>query len=170
MALGVAWTVLNAAEAPTLEKIHVVSSWPGARNESKVPSTFTYTDSNGVSNWGHGIGDNALVLRLTKLDLEVPNVEKALRSLEQTVSEAKLLANLTGTGGRERHVPYHLTRTSEDIMTEYLRNVFRETLKDIRNRNDFIGLSHVQIELVITHPAVHTFSKPQSSLNAVARL
>lgn len=154
MALGVAWTVLNPREAPSLRRVYVVSSWPGARNESKVPSTFTYSRSNGVSNWGHGIGANAFVLRLTKLDLKTPKLGQALSNLEQMLSEAKLLAFDKGPGGRGRDIPHHLTRTSEDVMTEYLRNVLRETLKDIRNRNDLINQLQIPIDLVITHPAV----------------
>ena len=123
--------------------------------ESKVPSLITYSPNKGTM-WGYGIGEGAYVLRWTKLQLEPPTRDEALERLKHTLEETRLLA-FDVNGGREpASIPYHLTCSTERIVTDYLHHVAEAVEKDIigKQENGALALEECPIDLIITHPAV----------------
>ncbi|KAL8397870.1 hypothetical protein RB594_004537 [Gaeumannomyces avenae] len=150
---GVAWILTKGPDEgpPTLADIKAVQNW-GSGIGDKVPSRYTYAPKNG-SDWGYGIGEGSYVVRLTKLDLEQPTRLKALEQLVKTLRHAGEL-EFTEDHVARGEVPRHLTKSSLDVMTAYLKNVAREVHKDIANNRDPAALDEFPIDLVITHPAV----------------
>ena len=142
--------------------------WPGAVSDPKVPTTYTYSSNAGRYRWGHKIGKKSLVIRWTKLYLELPSLEKALETLKQTVSEAGQLNFNTNPRARERNIPFHLTHTNEDIMTDYLGEVLAHARLDIKSKQGEEQLSQHPIDLVITHPAVCVHPPPSSHVLAMS--
>ncbi|KAH8894314.1 hypothetical protein GQ53DRAFT_643950 [Thozetella sp. PMI_491] len=150
---GVGW-ILTGREAVDPSAIRVVRNWgPGAIGP-KVPSLFTYSMNTGQK-WGYGVGDNAYVIRWTKLELEQPSRLDALNALKNMVREASHL-RFGQNGGPLTQIPRHLTRTSEDILTDYLTEVANCVRKDIESETDDQALAQMQfpMDFVITHPAI----------------
>jgi hypothetical protein len=135
-----------------LSDIRHVQNWGTSVIGHKVPSVITYSATQGNS-WGYGIGDNAYVLRWTKLELEPPSRLTALTLLRQTLSEARQLS-FNRQNVLARRIPRHLIKTSVDIMTDYLTEVAICVRHDIENNRDKTTLTQFPIDLVITHPAV----------------
>ncbi|KAL8366165.1 hypothetical protein RB595_004779 [Gaeumannomyces hyphopodioides] len=150
---GVAWILTKGPDEgpPTLADIKAVQNW-GSGIGDKVPSAYTYAPKNG-SDWGYGIGEGSYVIRLTKLDLERPTRLKALEQLVKTLRHAGEL-EFTDDHVTRGEVPRHLTKSSLDVMTAYLKNVANEVYKDIANNRDPAALDEFPIDLIITHPAV----------------
>jgi hypothetical protein len=147
--LGVAW-VLTAGETPTLADIHAVQNW-GSSIGPKVPSTYTYSANRGDS-WGYGIGDNAYVIRWTKLELEPPSLLNALKTLRRTLLEAEQLG-FTDENVLQNQIPRHLIRTPPDVMTDYLTEVAACVRRDIESKRDRDTVGKFPMDFVITHPA-----------------
>ncbi|KPM41797.1 hypothetical protein AK830_g4680 [Neonectria ditissima] len=145
---GVAWT-LTAGETPTLADVNVVANW--GRIAQKVPSLYTYSSSEGEL-WGYDIGDNAYVIRWSKLDLEAPKRVDALIALKRTIQEAAYL-NFGSDNVLSSHIPRHLIKSTSDVITDYLMEVANATRLDIENKRDPETLRQFPIDLVITHPA-----------------
>ena len=139
--------------APRLGEIETVTEWL-SRTMPKIPSEITYSEHLGRENWGFGIGSNALVIRWTKLDLEAPSLEKALENMKQTISEARQLYFESGPSARNRRIPHHLTYTSEDVMRDYLEQVFLAARNDIKAKKGLETLELYPLDLVMTHPVV----------------
>jgi len=118
-----------------------------------VPSRFTYSPIRGTDRWGNGIGSDALVIRWTKLELELPKRDKALEILRETISETPRMKLDSRTRAFKR-IPAHLVMTSEDTVTDYLTGVLTYARRDIERVTDYTNLTSKTIDLVITHPAV----------------
>ncbi|KAK2779585.1 hypothetical protein CKAH01_02933 [Colletotrichum kahawae] len=152
---GVAWT-LTTGRDPKQERIELVDNWQGAV-QAKVPSKYTYTACNGTK-WGYGMGPEALVLKLTKLKLEPPSLRDALQELKTSLVDAHRLGmneiNNRNTVDVGDDFPHYLTKSPEQIITDYLTNVAKYVRGDIRAKKDPNTLSEFPIDLVITHPAI----------------
>ncbi len=131
----------------------MVQNWSEENINPKVPSEFTYSANDG-ENWGSGIGDNAFVIRWTKLELERPKRLHALAALDRTLGEAGQLSFKPGSSD----IPRHLIRSPADVMTDYLYEVAKCVRRDIEADRDPMNLSRYPIDLVITHPAVRRLS------------
>ncbi|KAI1373089.1 hypothetical protein F4677DRAFT_430205 [Hypoxylon crocopeplum] len=147
---GVAW-ILTVGETPRLSDIKVVRNWPNGI-DPKVPSLYTYSANSG-DQWGYGIGDNAYVIRWTKLELEQPSLVEALRSLRLTLLEANHLG-FTEENVLRNQIPRHVIKTPSDVMTDYLTEVALCVRRDIEAEKDPVTLTQFPIDFVITHPAV----------------
>ncbi|KAH7012861.1 hypothetical protein EDB80DRAFT_834451 [Ilyonectria destructans] len=148
---GVAWA-LTTGQAPTLADVNVVNNW-GRVIESKVPSLYTYSRSaDGGELWGYDIGDNAYVIRWSKLELEAPSRLDALIALKRTIAEAHQL-HFGKTNVLQGQIPRHLTKSASDVVTDYLSQVASAVRQDIENKRDARTLLEFPIDLVITHPA-----------------
>lgn len=149
---GVAWA-LTTGQAPTLADVNVVNNW-GRVIESKVPSLYTYSRTlDDGELWGYDIGDNAYVIRWSKLELEAPSRLQALKTLKRTIAEARQL-DFGQTNVLQGQIPRHLTKSASDVVTDYLIQVAGAVRKDIENKRDARTLLEFPIDLVITHPAV----------------
>lgn len=133
-----------------------MDNWQGAV-QAKVPSKYTYTACNGTK-WGYGIGPEAVVLKLTKLKLEPPSLSDALQELKTSLVDAHRLGmneiNNRNTVDVGDDFPHYLTKSPEQIITDYLTNVAKYVRGDIRAKKDPNTLSEFPIDLVITHPAI----------------
>ncbi|KAH9884837.1 hypothetical protein F4778DRAFT_799407 [Xylariomycetidae sp. FL2044] len=129
---GVAW-VLTTGSQPRLSDIHVVSNWPDSI-DPKVPSLYTYTASDG-QRWGANIGENAYVIRWTKLELEKPSLEAALNTFRRTLLQVKHL-NFRSEDVRDNRIPHHITKTPREVMTSYLKEVAEFVRRDIEANKD----------------------------------
>ncbi|KAH7176556.1 hypothetical protein EDB81DRAFT_42690 [Dactylonectria macrodidyma] len=146
---GVAWA-LTAGETPTLADVHVVDHW-GSEISAKVPSLYTYTANDGEL-WGYDIGDDAYVIRWSKLELEAPSRLDALISLKRTIAEARLL-DFDTDDTLKSNFPRHLIKSPFDVVRDYLIEVATVLRQDIEKEKGPPSLSQFPIELVITHPA-----------------
>ncbi|KAI1349090.1 hypothetical protein F5Y01DRAFT_327762 [Xylaria sp. FL0043] len=148
---GIAW-VLTTGNAPSLEDINVVMNWPPGEQQPKVPSLITYTEHRGAG-WGYGIGYDAHVLSWTKMKLETPSRREAIENLCQMLEPAEDHAFNPRDASRN-HSHRHLTKTPEEVLTDYLAKVAAVVRQDIRNKKDEVVLTKFPIDLVITHPAI----------------
>ncbi|CAI4213304.1 unnamed protein product [Parascedosporium putredinis] len=129
--LDLSYVSITAQRIPLkLSDIFVVQDWGGGESIPKVPSLFTY-DPQGGGCWGHNIRENSVIIRWTKLELEVPRD--------------------TSDG----NVPEHLIKSSPQIMTAYLTEVAKAVRADIEAKRSAATelLARFPIDLVITHPA-----------------
>ncbi|KAK4225637.1 hypothetical protein QBC38DRAFT_254642 [Podospora fimiseda] len=151
---GVAWILTQPRERPKVSDIKVVKNWTqGSDIRPKVPSEITYSANSG-SNWGFNIGKEAYILRWTKLQLPVPGRLDALISMRRALQEAdKLDLARNGQERRRADLPRHLIKTTPQIVTDYLTEVFKQARADIEREKDAKTLEQFPIDLVITHPA-----------------
>lgn len=154
--VGVAW-ILTTSNRVGLSDIRAVDIWPGGIGD-KVPSEYTYSANSGQS-WGYGIGNNAYVIRWTKLELEKPARLDALLALSRTIGEAGQL-NFGPQNVVRSEIPRHLIRNASNIVTDYLYEVALVARRDIESLKDPQTLSQFPIDFVITHPAVSLRSRP----------
>lgn len=160
--IGAAWILTNGQQT-RLSDIHVVQSWPGAI-EPKVPSRYTYSANDG-HNWGYGIGDNAYVMEWTKLKLQRQTTAKALQGLVQTMVEEEKLSFRNNT-----QIPRHLIRDAPDVVTDYLYEVAKCVLSDIRSETAREAIMQFPMDFVITHPAVrNAFEASDETANLLNR-
>lgn len=123
-------------------------NWP-VKIENKVPSELTYSRSSG-QRWGYGIGENAYVLRWTKLELPIRRRDKVLVTLEQAIKE--LQKNRGNHDGIEDSL--HLMKTVGDIVTDYLREIAECVKNDIESKKGVDFWKLFPVDIVITHPVV----------------
>jgi hypothetical protein len=140
---------LTTGKEPILSDIRAVQNW-GKDLEPKVPSAYTYSASRGDC-WGSGIGDNAYVITLTKLDFPIPSRVEALDALKRMLVEAQ---QLKGLDAHTENIPWHLIHTSEDVATDYMKEVASCVRRDIATERDPQALRKFPIDFIITHPAV----------------
>lgn len=156
---GVAW-ILTDGQVPTREHIKVVDRW-GNNNQVKVPSLYTYSASNG-ERWGFDIGDDAFVIRWSKLELGRRSPLEALSMLERTIEKA---GNLDL--GPHGMFPGHLMRGTTDVITDYLRKVAYCVRLHIEKNAGEVALKEFPIDLIVTHPAVSKFPHTVSEKNYI---
>ncbi len=132
----------------------MVDHWPAGAGD-KVPSLFSYAaDYEEGNRWGYDTQDGAYTLRWTKTELASPVRLDALIALRQTLSDVALL-NLGHRNAVASPIPRHLSKTAEDIATDYLTMVAMSVREDIQRKENLELLRRViPVDLVITHPAV----------------
>ncbi|KAH8879091.1 hypothetical protein GQ53DRAFT_612588, partial [Thozetella sp. PMI_491] len=163
---GVAW-ILTHGGPVTLQDIQVVTSWP-ARNDPKVPSLFTYAANDTGRRWGFNIGDDAYVIRLTKMKLGRPNKRLlAVENLAETADEARFLPFEQDYASSQ--LPRHLTRTPGDVVADYLQEVAVVVRDDMENIIDPHILRTMQfpIDLIVTIPAIWDYRAKNLTFRAV---
>ena len=123
-------------------------------NHNKIPSVYSYSPASpaGEQQWGASLSPDAIAMVNTKLELDVQ--ENKLDELEL------ILQVLDGTGDLEfEHVkkskgyPEYTWKNPEDIVTDYLTQVFRHLNKTL----DHFGSSlrrQIPVDIVITVPVV----------------
>ncbi|KAI0450091.1 hypothetical protein F5B21DRAFT_517692 [Xylaria acuta] len=132
----------------------------------KVPSKLTYTRNQGEQ-WGYGIGEDAYIIKWTKMNLERPSRLQAIKTLRQTLESAEQLA-FDPRGALQAQVPHHLTKTPADILTDYLAKVAAVVRQDIKDKRDEEVIKRLPIDLVITHPAIWDARARNSTFRAAS--
>ncbi|KAI0532804.1 hypothetical protein GGR58DRAFT_522464 [Xylaria digitata] len=141
---------------------------PSGVQEPKVPSEIAYTGNRGEQ-WGYGIGDDAYVISWTKMKLEKPlSLLQAIEALWQTLAPAEqLAADPRNASGNQ--IQRHLTKTSADILTDYLAKVATAVRQDIGNKRDEEVLRRFPIDLVTTHPVGWDARARNTTFRAVSK-
>jgi hypothetical protein len=160
---GAAWAlVTNDSRNNDQKDINIVQRWPHGGDELKVPSKYTYTSNSG-SKWGHNIGQRAYVLERTKLDLQPPSLQQALKILKDALQAPRFLRVDPNRGNVIRHpVAGHVMATPAETVTHFLYEVAKIVRQDIVSSKDAMNLENWPIDLVITHPGVRrvTLTRP----------
>ncbi|KAF2737635.1 actin-like ATPase domain-containing protein [Polyplosphaeria fusca] len=165
---GVAWAQKNIEGTITFDKVKVFKKWPKGRTESKVPSAISYAWSpKGCVQWGPDIDEDSRVFQWTKMELLKRSPVKELKTLKDLVKDLSLIKEINGGSpmGGSKGLPEHLTKSPEDVITDYLMKVSREFYNNQRSAAGRHTLEHVPLDLVITHPV----NWPYDALNKTFR-
>jgi len=115
-----------------------------------VPSQISFKRApNGEKQWGFNIAESAVVFKWTKLELMPRNAASELETLQKLL-EAQTLLNQVRSGGETGK---QLTRTAQDIITDFLTKLGREWLFWMREQG-VNTLQEVPLDIVVTHPVV----------------
>ncbi|KAF2671475.1 hypothetical protein BT63DRAFT_453870 [Microthyrium microscopicum] len=166
---GLAWMQTTGHDSPGISNINTYRSWP-AKDAPKVPSAKSYSKAEGRSrNWGYDIDDKAIVMRWTKLELEPKeHLREELAILQELVKGLELVKNIRTNplSGATADVPVHVSKSSEDIVRDYLRDVAREWYQHVRAQGQYI-FNRVPLDIVITHPASWSYEARNKTYRAV---
>lgn len=143
------------------DELTVFKHWPGSDNP-RVPSAISYSPTNPArrkAQWGWSIDDDSKVLKWTKLELEPQSTETELLQLKELTKGLDLLRELRENqlAGTMKDVPQHITKSAEDVVRDFLSKVAREWYKYMKSQNEYT-LENLELDLVITHPAVSLIS------------
>jgi molecular chaperone DnaK (HSP70) len=113
---GVSWAVNEGQK-----KIRLITDWPtrseAIGNQDKVPSTISYKNGR-VANWGYEVNFREESFKWIKILLE-PNSEYT-----PTVQEVR----------DSNELLRKLNKTAEEVIRDYLQEIWRYTKEDIRKR------------------------------------
>lgn len=134
---GVAWATETDFKA---EQINLITTWPGSgREEGKTPTELYYEDD--TITWGYEIDSDVDPIRWFKLLL----VNEEDLSPELRASEFIL---------RARKMLRQIKKTASDLISDYLRSLWKHVLETItRDRGETV-LEALQFVVVITVPAI----------------
>ncbi|KAJ5782155.1 hypothetical protein N7457_003929 [Penicillium paradoxum] len=134
---GVSWATIDDFER---NKIQTISSWPGASNqESKAPTRLFYED--GKMFWGYEVPDDAEPLQWFKLLL-----------LRDDDLPPDILANEFVL--KTRRMLKEERKTAVECTAEYLKALWRHTIKSIRSARGNSVVTNSTFHVVITIPAI----------------
>jgi hypothetical protein len=160
---GVAYAAHLGDGKIDLSSIHLLDDWgPGMPSQDRIPSVISYSPSlAGELQWGNSLSPDAVVMKNTKLELDVlDNKSDELDLTLQTLDGVKNLdfEGLISSGG----FPEYTWKPPEHIVTDYLSKVF-QVLKDhldpVWKTRVFGGVAiPVPVDVVITVPRVCTSS------------
>ncbi|KOS41464.1 hypothetical protein ACN38_g7672 [Penicillium nordicum] len=136
---GVSWVTVARFNK---EDINVITDWPGtSKAEAKVPTRLSYENGDKEPLWGFQVDNTEQVLQWFKLLLlKKEDMWKDLRDSDQIVKARKLLLDLG--------------KTPEDCIADYLRALWKHTLKMIRKGHADYLIESLQFHVVLTVPAI----------------
>ncbi|GAW26935.1 putative Hsp70 family chaperone [Rosellinia necatrix] len=149
---GVCWA-LNEGQ----KKLRVIMDWPNPQaanaNAEKVPSTISYQDGI-VHSWGYEVDIRAESFKWIKILLEPE------KKYSQTVAEVRNSNNLLTKLGK----------TADEVVTDYLRQLWEYTREDIRKRIDEEHWEDMfKVHAVLTVPAMWSHKAKDRTLAAARR-
>jgi hypothetical protein len=154
--LGLAWMQTNGEAEPVLSDLNLFKNWP-EKNEAKVPSEVSYSLTAGdkeFRRWGFSIENKSKVFRWTKLELvNDPSPVGELEKLDELMAGLTEIKILYMESLETADVPFHLSKTTKDIVEYYLTFVAEEWKAHISSTATQV-LNTVPVDIVITHPAV----------------
>ncbi|KAJ5196017.1 hypothetical protein N7449_006496 [Penicillium cf. viridicatum] len=136
---GVSWVTVARFNK---EDINVITDWPGTSNdEAKVPTRLSYENGAKEPLWGFQVDNTEQALQWFKLLLlKEEDMWKDLRGSDQLVKARKLLRDWG--------------KTPEDCIADYLRALWKHTLKMIRKGHADYLIESLQFHVVLTVPAI----------------
>ncbi|KAF2473741.1 uncharacterized protein BDR25DRAFT_341026 [Lindgomyces ingoldianus] len=166
---GLAWAQKRGAhDVISVDNLNVFKKWP-ARSESKVPSAISYSWSpNGCAQWGFDIDNDAKIFKWTKLELTTRDSVKELKVLLDLMNGLELIQRM-GKESEEvgsEEVPDHLTKSPENVLTDYLMKLSREWYEHMHS-GGINTLANVPLDLVITHPVNWSYEALNKTYRAV---
>ncbi|KAJ5515758.1 hypothetical protein N7527_007318 [Penicillium freii] len=136
---GVSWITVARFNK---EDINVITDWPGTRkDEAKVPTRLSYENGAKEPLWGFQVDNTEQALQWFKLLLlKEEDMWKDLRESDQLVKARRLLRDWV--------------KTAEDCIADYLRALWKHTLKMIRKGHADYLIESLQFHVVLTVPAI----------------
>ncbi|KAJ5603966.1 hypothetical protein N7537_006922 [Penicillium hordei] len=136
---GVSWVTVARFNK---DDINVITDWPGTSNdEAKVPTRLSYENRAKEPLWGFQVDNTGPAVQWFKLLLlKEEDMWKDLRESEQLIKVKKLLRDWG--------------KTAEDCIADYLRALWRHTLKMIRKGHADYLIETLQFHVVLTVPAI----------------
>ncbi|KAH7160459.1 hypothetical protein B0J13DRAFT_644084, partial [Dactylonectria estremocensis] len=136
------------------KKIRLITDWPNPTglisNQEKVPSAISYQNGQ-VANWGYQVGRKEESFRWIKILLEPE--PKYANTTQQVRDSNKLLSKLN--------------ITAEEVVRDYLRELWIYTKEDIRKRvMDDNWENTYTIHVVLTVPAMWSHTAKDKTLKA----
>lgn len=146
---GVSWA-LNEGQ----KKIRLITDWPNPSasiaNADKVPSIISYKNGR-IESWGYEVGLKEEAFRWFKILLEPDS--KYARTTQQVRQSNDLLGKIN--------------KTAEDVLCDYLKQIWRYTKEDIRKRvSDDDWESNYNVHVVLTVPAMWSHVAKEKTLKA----
>ncbi|KAK7398435.1 hypothetical protein QQX98_012186 [Neonectria punicea] len=146
---GVSWAINEGQK-----KIRLITDWPNLgdsiANQDKVPSILSYKNGK-VSNWGYEVSAKEESFRWIKILLEPES--KYARTVQQVRESNSLLQKLN--------------KTAEEVVSDYLRAIWRYTKEDIRKRvGDDDWEDTFTVHVVLTVPAMWSHAARNKTLKA----
>ncbi|KAK5661328.1 hypothetical protein OQA88_11223 [Cercophora sp. LCS_1] len=150
------------------EEIRVIQQWPRNTTANKVPSDISYSPSlvRGCQQWGYDIDDHSRVIKWTKLALEeTQDRTTELKKLASLLWEMRHV-ELTEEMYINNNMPRHLSKTPEDIVTDYLDKIAEKAYDEICTIGRNIP-QRIPIDMVVTHPAKWSDRALNSTFRAI---
>ncbi|KAH7008907.1 hypothetical protein EDB80DRAFT_574486 [Ilyonectria destructans] len=146
---GVSWAINEGQK-----KIRLITDWPNLgdslANQDKVPSIISYNNGR-VANWGYEVSCKEESFRWIKILLEPES--KYARTVQEVRDSNELLQKLN--------------KTAEEVIRDYLREIWRYTKEDIRKRvGDDDWEETFTIHVVLTVPAMWSHAAKDKTLRA----
>jgi hypothetical protein len=138
-------------------------------NEPKIPSVISYSPntSAGEQQWGLSLSPDAVTMMNTKLELDVQ--DDKLDELELIIQLLEGTCNLDFSHVKKsRGYPEYTWKEPEEIVTDYLTNIFKYLDRAI----EYIGpqlRQSMAIDIVITTPVKWSYRAKNSTFRAVRK-
>jgi hypothetical protein len=148
--VGVAYATPESNELP-FDEIDLLEDWgPNMGNHKKIPSVISFSrpSQRREHQWGSDLSENAIAMVNTKMELEPQSVLSELDLIVHALEGMKNLnmERLKAVGP----LPAYTTRSSEQIVTEYLTRVFNYLSEGIEVLRDYKDM--VPTDIVVTVP------------------
>ncbi|KPM39250.1 hypothetical protein AK830_g7310 [Neonectria ditissima] len=146
---GVSWAINEGNK-----KIRLITDWPNLgdsiSNQDKVPSVISYRNGR-VANWGYEVSTKEESFKWVKLLLEPES--KYTKTVQEVRDSNSLLQKLN--------------KTAEEVISDYLRVIWRYTKEDIRKRvGDDDWEDTYTVHVVLTVPAMWSHAARDKTLKA----
>ncbi|KAH7115268.1 hypothetical protein B0J11DRAFT_471111 [Dendryphion nanum] len=155
-----------------LHEIDVVQNWgPQMGNHDKVASRIAYTTgpSGEGQQWGAAIDASAVTMVHTKLELDPTSISDELDSILHSLQGMKNLHFEYIKDSTTHSVPAYTHKTSEEIVTDYLTNLFRCAEQVVEALSADLGTrSLLSTDIVITIPTEWSYKAMNSTFRAIS--
>ncbi|KAF2866044.1 hypothetical protein BDV95DRAFT_584773 [Massariosphaeria phaeospora] len=165
---GLAWAAQRGSLSPiALGDVKVFMKWPGKSGRLKVPSAYSYSRGR-CSQWGYDIEPGSKTFIWTKLALTYGTPEEELKVLRDLMEGLDFMSGLKKSNGQAGliDVPEHLTKSPEDVITDYLTKVSREWYRLISAEATHL-LENIPLDIVMTHPVNWPYEAVNKTYRAV---
>ncbi|KAK5653400.1 hypothetical protein OQA88_8885 [Cercophora sp. LCS_1] len=154
--------------------VHVFNDWAGTGGDSgppKIPSAISYSMTpSRCKQWGDDIDKSSRVLQWTKLELQPQSSLQELTRLRNALAGLSLLKTLQNAARTNSavDVPRHITRSSFNVVQDYLSRIAKCYYLNMRKTNAFaIGTGNIPVDMVITHPVEWKYEALNKTYRAV---
>jgi hypothetical protein len=157
LGIGVAYATPKRNEnIKSLDDITAVLNWgTDMDNHEKVPSVYSYSRKVGKEqNWGSSLAPDAVAMIHTKLELDVQSVSDELDFILKTLEGTKNLNFDEGVIQAEESGRKYPDKSSEDIVTDYMTEVFKYLMQENILLERLTVLKYASTDIVVTVPTV----------------
>ncbi|RPA89023.1 actin-like ATPase domain-containing protein [Choiromyces venosus 120613-1] len=164
----------DSSAGGNIDSIQLIHNWPGksqnATNE-KVPSQVAYGSfpEGRTYEWGNRIPQRATRQVWTKLQLDEGQKREELKMLLALLSGNMENMSIGGSSGDDDNPPLYPGKQPQDVVADFLTGVSQHVVQTLVNQFSHRLLSTLQIEIVITVPAVWSDRAKDLTFRAVSK-